>query len=75
MLQRFAIGALERSHFSQYLDGLIGLMCLDGLIALRITDVEIQFILRFKGNPIIEVHIALVHLVILKQTGYDLGRE
>lgn len=72
MLQRFAISAFERSDFSEYLDGLVGLMGLDGLIALGVADIEIKLIFRFKGNSIIEVHIALVHFIIQKQTSNDL---
>lgn len=75
MFQCLAIGALKRPHLRQYLDGLIRLMRLDGLITLRVTDIQIQLVLRLKGDLTIEIHIALVHLVILKQTGDDLRRQ
>ena len=75
MLQGLAVGALEGLHFGDYLDGLIGLMRLDGLVTLRIADVKIEFILRLKGDLVIELHVALVHLVILEQAGEELGGE
>lgn len=75
MFQGLAISALERLYLRQYLDGLIRLMRLDGLITLRITDIQIQLILRLKGDLIIKIYIAFVHLVILKQTSDDLRRK
>lgn len=72
MFQCLAISTLKRLHFRQYLDGLIGLMRFDGLITLRITDVQIHLIFGLKGDLAIEIHIALVHFVILKQAGDDL---
>lgn len=75
MFQGLAISALERLYLRQYLDGLIRLMRLDGLITLRITDIQIQLILRLKRDFIIKIHIAFVHLVILEQTSDDLRRK